>query len=90
MHSDIVASPARGYTPTELAKLLRVSADKIRRWIASAEMGAVNVASSRCRRPQYIVLPHHLAEWEKRRSAAPQPKPKRRKRQSHLTDFYPD
>lgn len=87
--ADTALSSTRGLTPRELSRLLRVSPDKVRRWIVSGELPAVNVASVRCGRPQYVVLPHQLAEWERGRQAAPAPKPKRRRR-TDMIDYYPD
>jgi excisionase family DNA binding protein len=80
----------RGYTPNELAKVLRVSSDKIRGWIKNGQLGAIDTATVRCRKPRYIVLPCHLAEFARRRSAGPPPKPPRRRRRLELIDFYPD
>ena len=34
----------RGYTPREIGHLLRVSAEKVRRWIAAGELRAINTA----------------------------------------------
>jgi excisionase family DNA binding protein len=79
-----------GYTPRELAKVLRVSPDHIRGWIKSGELGALDTARHRCGKPRYVILPHHLAEFEKRRAAAPPPRPARRLKPTNLTDFYPD
>jgi excisionase family DNA binding protein len=85
------ATGRRGYTPNELARLLRVSPDRVRGWIARGELRAVNMAEVRCGKPRYVVLPHHLAEFERRRTAAPPPKPApRRRRQRDQIDFYPD
>ena len=47
------------YKVGELAKILRVSPDKIRSWIRSGELGAVNVANVRCAKPQFIIRAHH-------------------------------
>jgi excisionase family DNA binding protein len=82
-------SPAAGYTPNELAKLLRVSPDKIRLWINRGELQAVNVADHHCGRPRFVILPHHLTEFEKRRTAGPTPKPTRKKKRTKQVDFYP-
>jgi hypothetical protein len=77
-HSD---NRGRGWTPNELAALLRVSPDKVRGWIHSCELRAINVARVRCGRRQYIILPHHLEEFERgRRAASPTNVPGRRKR----------
>jgi hypothetical protein len=50
----------------------------------------VNIADRRCGRPRFVVLPHHLAEFERRRAAAEPPRPLRRRRQASMTDYYPD
>jgi hypothetical protein len=85
--------PARpapaGYTPSELARILRVNADRVRAWIRSGEMSALNLASKRCGRPRFVILPHHLAAFEQHRAAAPPPRPPRRKRTVKV-DYYPD
>jgi excisionase family DNA binding protein len=83
-------APARGYTPAELARLLRVSPDRIRAWIRSGELGAVNTAPGRLARPRFVVLPRHLEEWERRRSAGPAPRPQRRRRRTAEVDYFPD
>jgi hypothetical protein len=79
----------RGVTPRELARILRVSPDRVRGWIASGELGAVNTARTRCGKPRFVVLPHHLAEWERRRQTGPPPKPTRRRKQSGIVDYFP-
>ena len=88
--SPIPNEPARGWTPNELSRLLRVSPDRIRGWIASGELTAVNTSSVRCGKPRYVVLPHHLAAFEQRRAAASSPKPQRRRRLAAVVDYYPD
>lgn len=82
----------RGYTPAELAKLLRVSPDKVRSWIKRGELSAIDTSSRRCGRPRFVILPHHLAEFEQRRKAATPPaRPApRRRQQAGFIDFYPD
>src|SRR5262249_54717748 len=87
-------SAARGYTPAELARLLRVSPDRIRGWIKAGELGAIDTARLRCGRPRYVILPRHLEEFERRRRAATtatKPTPRRRRcRETAEIDFYPD
>jgi hypothetical protein len=84
-------SELRGWTPNELARVLRVSPDRVRAWIQAGDLGAINTARRRCGRPRYVVLPHHLAEFARRRAAAPpQPPPRRRRRQPDVIDYYPD
>jgi excisionase family DNA binding protein len=81
----------RGLTPAEVARYLRVSADYIRDEIRTGRLGALNTSRQRCRRPRYIVLPHHLAEWERSHAAAtPPPAAQRRRRRPAMVDYYPD
>jgi hypothetical protein len=85
-----VPDPASGYTPRELARLLRVSPDRVRGWIARGELQAINTATTRCGRPRYVVLPHHLAAFERGHTAAPPTQPSRRRRRAQAIDYYPD
>jgi hypothetical protein len=83
--------PSLGRTPNELARVLRVSPDRIRAWIKSGELGAINTAPTRCGKPRYVILPHHLAAFERGRQATTDPKPApRRKRQQGMVDYFPD
>ena len=90
MATDARLSADRGYTPNELARLLRISPDRIRALIQSGELGALNLASARCRKPRYVILPHHLQEFERGRAAAQPIKPYRRRKQTALVDYFPD
>jgi hypothetical protein len=84
------ATPQRGLTPAEVGRLLRVSPDFVRAEIRAGRLGAIDTSRQRCRRSRFVVLPHHLREWEQsRRAAAPQATPRRRKRTCEV-DFYPD
>ena len=88
-HSMPTDTLPRGYTVRELAKVLRVGPDRIRGWIRSGRLGAINTAE-RLARPRFVVLPHHLSEFERALAAGPPPKPPRRKKRTSLIDFYPD
>jgi excisionase family DNA binding protein len=79
-------------TPNELARYLRVSPDSVRSWIKSGRMKALNTASARCAKPRYVILPHHLAEWEQSHSAIePELAPRARmRRRAEIKDFFPD
>ncbi len=92
MSSDNGMSSARSWTPPQLAKLLHVSAAKVRGWIRNGTLGAINTATNECQRPQFVILEHHLREFEQRRSTTPPPKPKRKKRTNRrgFVDFFPD
>src|SRR5262249_9227166 len=90
MNETGVEISKKGMTPKEAARFLRVSRSKILAWIKRGELHAVNIAAALCGKPRYVVLPHHLAEFEQRRRAAPAPKAKRRRRAPTARDYYPD
>jgi excisionase family DNA binding protein len=79
----------RGMTTREVARLLRVGEDRVRSWIRSGKLGAVNTSDSGCARPRFVVLPHHLDEFTRGRSCAPPPKVKRTKRRAGAVDYFP-
>lgn len=80
----------RGLTTEEVARLYRVSPDKVRAWIKRGELAAVNTSSRRCARPRYIITPAALAAFEREHAAQTDaPKPARRPRKD-LIDFFPD
>jgi excisionase family DNA binding protein len=85
----MAAELGAGLTVADIAKLLRVSPDKVRGWIKRGELGAINTNSARCRKPRFVVLPHQLAEFERSHTAAPPPKPVRRRKRTSLIDFFP-
>jgi hypothetical protein len=63
----------------------------VRAWIHSGELGALNTATARCGKPRYVILPHHLKEFEQGHQAATPAKPTpRRKGRTNQIDFYPD
>jgi excisionase family DNA binding protein len=91
MRTDLQPAPARGMTPAEVGRYLRVSPDYVRDEIRSGRLGAIDTRRHRCRRPRYIVLPHHLAAWEQSRAAATPAAPSpRRRRRPPIHDYYPD
>jgi hypothetical protein len=58
--------------------------------IRNGRLGALNLGTPL--KPRFIVLPHHLQEFERRHQAAtePAPAPRRRRRATEAVDFYPD
>jgi excisionase family DNA binding protein len=78
---------ARGLTPRETARLLRISADKVRAMIRAGRLGAINTGE--CGRDRFVVLPSHLEAFAREHRAASPPKPTRRRRPAAI-DFYPD
>jgi excisionase family DNA binding protein len=82
--------PRRGYTTREVARLIRISPDRVRAMIASGELPAINTAAARCGRPRYVVLPEQLVAWVRQRAAAPPPRPARSRKRTTVVDYYPD
>jgi hypothetical protein len=84
------ATSAKGLTVRDVARLYRVSPDKVRSWIARGELLAVNTSDVRCAKPRYVVLPHQLADFETCRQVTPPPKKlARRKKKTTGIDYYP-
>jgi hypothetical protein len=86
---DSIADPQRGFTPREVARRYRVSPDRVRGWIRSGELKALNTARARCARPRFVILSRHLADFERSRLVSPPTKPApRRRRQTGAIDYY--
>ena len=79
-----------GFTTADLSRRFRVGEDKIRNWIRSGELTAINTADVKCGRPRYVITAESLERFEKGRQAVTPPKPARRKKKSALIDYYPD
>jgi transposase len=76
---------------SEIARRFRVGEDRVRGWIRSGALRAINTADVRCGRPRFVALPEHLAEFERGRSAAAPPRaPKRPRRRPDEVDYFPD
>jgi excisionase family DNA binding protein len=82
------AEPGRGYTPNEVARLLRVSPDKVRTLIRTGRLGAVDVSSGG--KVRFVIMPAHLDAFVKAHAACPPHKPRRRPKRSTFVDFFPD
>jgi predicted DNA-binding transcriptional regulator AlpA len=81
----------RGYTPEEVARLFRVGSDTIRTWIRSGKLGAINTARILCGKPRFVILPEHLAAFERCNRVFVPPKPTRRRRMpKDVVDYFPD
>jgi hypothetical protein len=86
------AEARHGWTVREFSRLVRMSKDRVRAMIRAGQLGAINTAPTRCGRPRFIILPGHLAEFERARRVSPPPKAARRRQQRRpgFIDFYPD
>jgi hypothetical protein len=83
------AVPA-GHTPRELACRWRISADKVRAFVRSGELAALNLATARCGKPRLVITPEAVAAFERGRQAAPPPAPAKRRKRTVKVDYYPD
>jgi hypothetical protein len=79
-----------GYSVRDLSLRWRVGPDKVRAFIRSGELVAVNVAAHLSSKPQWRVTPESVQAFECRRTSAPPPKLARRKRRSAYVDYFPD
>jgi excisionase family DNA binding protein len=79
----------RGLTLREVAALLRIGRDRVRGWVRSGVLPAVNAGTPG--RPRYVVLATDLEKFLAGRRVAPAPKPVRRVRKRICgVDYYPD
>jgi hypothetical protein len=82
-------APTRGLTISEFARRYRVGKLKVRSWIQSGQLRAINTADVKCGKPRYVIPPEALVEFERARSAAA-PATKRTKRRPEVPDFFSD
>jgi hypothetical protein len=82
-----LTSPLRGLTVADAAARYRVSPDKVRSWIRSGELFALNTSSAKCAKPRFVIPPDALERFERGRAAA-QPKPAPRRRRKPLMIDY--
>jgi excisionase family DNA binding protein len=80
----------RGLTTRDAARLLRVSEDKIRVWIRSGELAAVNTAGPRSSKPRFVILPQAIERFAAARSPAAPAKTPRGKKRITTVDYFPD
>jgi hypothetical protein len=79
-----------GFTVAEVARRYRVGEGKVRGWIRSGALAAVNTAAMLSGKPRFVVMPEALERFERVRAAAPPPKPQRHRGGRQFTDYYPD
>jgi excisionase family DNA binding protein len=76
-------------TVPEVARRLRVGADKIRAWLASGHLRGIDVAARRGGRPRWRVHLADLEAFEAARAAAPIPKVARsRRRMNGVIEYF--
>lgn len=69
-------------TPPAYARLRGIDPDKVRAWIASGELRALNVATRRGGKPRFVIPREAVEAFEAARSTTPTPKPKRQRPQA--------
>lgn len=74
-------------TIPEVARRLRVGKDKVRKWVLSGLLRAVNTSDAT--RPRYVITPESLADFEGTRSATT-PKKSSRGRLPKVKNYYAD
>jgi hypothetical protein len=67
-------------TPPELAKRWGVSSDKIRTFVESGELAAIDISTRRGERPRYLIDLADIEKFEAARAVVkvPEPKPRRK------------
>jgi len=91
MSKNLPRAADAALTTAEIARRLSVSTDKIRAWIASGELRAVNLATRRGGRPRYRVLAEDLAAFLAARAVAmptARSTPRRVHRDKTITEFF--
>lgn len=81
----------RHFSTGEVAKQFRVAEGKVRGWIASHQLAAINVAADESCRPKWRISPEAIEAFVARRQAKPAVKiSRRRKRQKcpSLIEFF--
>lgn len=78
------------FTTVEVAKSLKVDANKVRQWIRNGELRGVEVTKTRTKRlPKIRILAADLEAFLARRSIKPAPpRAARRARQAGVREFY--
>ncbi|HEV8001608.1 MAG TPA: helix-turn-helix domain-containing protein [Planctomycetaceae bacterium] len=80
----------RKLTPPQVAARLAVGVDKVRHWIASGELPAIDVARKIGGRPRFRVDVNDLEAFEQRRLVQPQTRLRSRSRrqQADIIEFF--
>jgi hypothetical protein len=78
-----------GLTVMEFCGIDRVGKLRALSMIRSGELPALNVAPPLAR-PRYVILPEHLAVFERGHQASSPPPPRRRRMRTYAVDYFPD
>jgi excisionase family DNA binding protein len=75
-------------SPPEVARRFGVNADKVRTWIHSGELHAVNVAARAAGRPRWRISEADLAKFVAGRSAPPPALRRHRRKDPDVIEFF--
>jgi hypothetical protein len=78
-----------GFSVADLCRRWKVGAEKVHGFRRSGELVGVNLATSMSARPMWRFTAETVRAFEQRRSSAPTPKAKRRRRRPEFVDFWP-
>lgn len=82
------APPAAALSPRAVAARYGVDAGKVRAWIRSGQLRAINVAATVGGKSRWRITAEDLATFEAARAAASSPRPSRRRAKSGWTYKY--
>ena len=85
--ADTALSLEKPLTPPTVARALGIHPDKVRGFIESGELEAINLAVNRCGRPRYRITPAALEAFLERRKVVPRPLAIRRRREKDQPGF---
>ncbi len=82
--------PSAMLTPPEVAQQIGIDAEKVRTWIATGELRAVNIAERVSGRPRWRIRPDDLEAFLESRTAAPAAPARRRRhpKPKHVIQFF--
>ena len=76
-------------TPPEVAERYRVSADKVRDWIVSGQLRAIDISTKPgIGRPRWRIHATDLIAFENSRTVNPSVKPTRRRRKADVIEYF--
>jgi excisionase family DNA binding protein len=79
----------RKLTPPEIAELLRVKPERVRAWIRSGRLRAIDVSQPGSTRPRFRIDPADLEKFEASLVVSPpRPKPVRRRKPEDVIEFF--
>jgi hypothetical protein len=85
------SAPIQWRKTSAISAELGVDGEKVRNWIRSGELVAVDVATVVGGRPRWRISPTELEAFLKRRQsqpAAPSPRPRRRRKPTAVHEFF--